>query len=258
LIVHPLRPFWAYFEGVGGSPSAPDSGPDSLEFTDGSSRPSDIERELDGLRARAYGPDADIDADPAALARLVELEAAHLGAARAARSARPAAVALAAPAEVASGTTQGIARPGAVRAWAIAGAVALFAILLTAAVWNFPTVPDATLRQIAVEANSDIIRVLSAQGRGPNASTLRRFEPYHDVGVWSVENAAGKVCFVVWDLTSSGRFSIKCAPPGTQVTLTLIVASDGDDFGRWLPDGSSVDFRFDENAVDVFVRPPSD
>ncbi|MGX5771556.1 hypothetical protein ACWKWN_12445 [Microbacterium trichothecenolyticum] len=246
---------------MGGSPSAPDSGPDSLEFTERSSRPSDIERELDGLRARAYGPDADIDADPAALARLVELEAAHLGAARAARSARPAAVATAVtvtPGEpTGPSSSQGGSRGVPGRTWVVAAAICLFAIV-AATVWNLVQRPDATLRQTDAGGGSDVIRVLSAQGRGPDASTLRQFEPYHDVGVWSVENAAGKVCFVVWDLTSSGRFSIKCAPPGTQVTLTLIVASDGDDFGRWLPDGSSVDFRFGENAVDVFVRPPSD
>ena len=45
---------------------------------DASSPPSDAERELNELRARAYGPHPDIQADPAALARLTELEAAHI------------------------------------------------------------------------------------------------------------------------------------------------------------------------------------
>ena len=44
---------------------------------DASSPPSDAERELDELRRRAYGPHPDIQADPAALARLTELEAAR-------------------------------------------------------------------------------------------------------------------------------------------------------------------------------------
>ena len=35
----------------------------------------DLERELRDLRARAYGPDSDIQDDPVALARLAELEA---------------------------------------------------------------------------------------------------------------------------------------------------------------------------------------
>ena len=44
---------------------------------DTSSQPSDDKRELDALRWRAYGPNPDIQADAAALARLEELEAAR-------------------------------------------------------------------------------------------------------------------------------------------------------------------------------------
>ncbi|WP_194396900.1 hypothetical protein [Microbacterium atlanticum] len=55
-----------------GVPSAPGLGPPDARA--GSSRLTDAGRELRDLRARAFGPDADIDADPAALARLVELE----------------------------------------------------------------------------------------------------------------------------------------------------------------------------------------
>jgi hypothetical protein len=44
---------------------------------DPSSHP-DADRELNDLRARAYGPDADIHTDPAARKRLIELEAAHV------------------------------------------------------------------------------------------------------------------------------------------------------------------------------------
>ncbi|MGU3643343.1 hypothetical protein ACLBXX_00125 [Microbacterium sp. C23T] len=240
-----------------GRPSAPDSGPESPELTEGSSRPSDNARELAELRARAYGPDADIAVDPAAMARLAELEAAHLSAATAMRAAGPTTVEAAAVAPEPSmiETSPNASRPG--RAWLIAGAIVLFGVVGTA-VWSLAPRPDATLQQIAVEANSDIIRVLSAQGRGPVPSTLRRFEPYHGVRVWSVEDHAGKVCFIVWDLAASGRFSIKCAPPGTDVALTLSVAQEADEFGQWLPDGSNVDFRFREDTVDVFVRDPAD
>ncbi|WP_374976507.1 hypothetical protein ACEYYH_01340 [Microbacterium trichothecenolyticum] len=247
-----------------GWPSAPDSDPESPELTERSSRPSDIERELDALRARAYGPEADIDADPSAMARLVELEAAHR-AATAARAAAPVAVATAvtatAPGEEPTapssrdGGSRGVRGR---RTWAVVAVICLFAIV-AATVWNLVLRPDATLRQIDADGGSDVIRVLSAQGRGPDASTLRQFEPYHDVGVWSVENAAGKVCFVVWDRLASGRFSIKCAPPGREVALSLTVESEGvDDFAPWLPDGSIVDFHLRDDTVDVFVRPPAD
>ena len=45
---------------------------------DGPATVSAEERELRELRARAYGPHADIQRDPAALARLTELEAARV------------------------------------------------------------------------------------------------------------------------------------------------------------------------------------
>jgi hypothetical protein len=248
---------------VDGWPSAPDSEPESPELTEGRSRPSDVERELDALRARAYGPEADIDADPAAMARLVELEAAHRAATAARAAASVGAVATAvtvtAPGEpTAPSSRDGSRGVGGRRTWAVAGVICLFAVV-AATVWNLVLRPDATLRQIDAEGGSDVIRVLSAQGRGPDASTLRQFEPYHDVGVWSVENAAGKVCFVVWDFLASGRFSIKCAPPGREVALSLTVESEGvDDFAPWLPDGSIVDFHLRDDTVDVFVRPPAD
>jgi len=50
---------------------------------------SDAEREFRELRIRAYGPDADIHGDPAALARLAELEVAHALVSRAAPSEVP-------------------------------------------------------------------------------------------------------------------------------------------------------------------------
>ena len=75
-----------YVEAVDGSSSAPESGPEALELRPEGPRPSHPEREPDELRARASGPDADIEADPAAMARLVELEAAHLAAATAVRA----------------------------------------------------------------------------------------------------------------------------------------------------------------------------
>ena len=243
-----------------GSSSAADPGPEPLELTEGSPRPSDTERELAELRARAYGPEADIEADPAAMARLAELEAAHLSAVTAERAGGSTVVApvpAAASAEPTRDPRPAGARRPSRRAGVVIGATVLVGAL-AAAGWNLVPRPDATLQQIAVEANSDIIRVLSAQGRGPVPSTLRRFEPYHDVRVWSVEDHAGKICFIVWDLAESGRFSIKCAPPGTAVALTLSVAREADEFGRWLPDGSNVDFRFREDTVDVFVRAPAD
>ncbi len=52
----------------------PPSSHGSAVTMDTSGDPTDTQRELRELRARAYGPAADIDGDPAALARLAELE----------------------------------------------------------------------------------------------------------------------------------------------------------------------------------------
>ena len=256
-----------YVEAVDGRPSAPESDPEPPELTERNSRPASAERELVELRTRAYGADADIDDDPAAVARLVELEAAHVVAHEASSAVVAPAAAPLAEATVAAdpsaepmrATPHVASRPRHRGAWPIAAAILTAVVVLAAIAWYLAPHPDATLHQTEVQADSAIIDVLSAQGRGPDASTLRQFETYHEVGVWSVENAAGRVCFVVWDIGGSGRFSIKCAPPAREVALSLTVEpEDGDGFGRWLPEGSVVSFHFRENTVDVFVRPPAD
>ncbi|MFB7891704.1 hypothetical protein ACFC1I_05865 [Microbacterium sp. NPDC056044] len=241
-----------------GRSSAPGPDPESPGLTEGSPRPSDTERELAALRARAYGPDADIATDPAAMVRLAELEAVHLEAAHhATAAARARSIeANADAAAAASEPLQNATRRRPVRAWIVAGAVVVAGIAIAAAEWSLAARPDVTLRQVGDGAGSDITRVLNAQGMGVDVSTLREFERYHDVAVWSAVNSAGRVCFTVWDLAASGRFSSKCAPPGKEVSLTLSVDSEGDDFGRWLPDGSSVDFRFHDDTVEVFEQPP--
>ncbi|WP_341994969.1 hypothetical protein MRBLWH7_002517 [Microbacterium sp. LWH7-1.2] len=231
--------------------SAPDSDPESPELTEGPSRATDDERELSALRARAYGPEADISADPAAVARLIELEAAHLGAA----ASVPPAVATESTAEV----RQAVSHGSRWRAWLLTGAMGIVAAAVAATIWFLFPHPDATLRETEPDADSAIIDVLSAQGRGPVASTLRQFETYHDVGVWSVENAAGRVCYVVWDVRGGGRFALTCGPQDRDVSLSLSVEpAGGDGFGEWLPEGSLVRFHFRGDTVDVFVRPPAD
>ena len=204
------------------------------------------------MRARAYGPEADIEADPVAMVRLAELEAAHLAGAL-----TRADVAVAPPPQPVTEPSPHLARRRPVHSWLIAGAVVLVGVAVAVAEWSLEARPDMTLQPIPVDPHSDIIRVLNGQGMGVDVSTLRAFEPYHDVAVWSAVNSAGRVCFTVWDLVASGRFSSKCAPPGKEVSLTLSVDSEGGDgFGRWLPDGSSIDFRFHDDTVDVFVQPP--
>jgi len=91
---------------------------------------------------------------------------------------------------------------------------------------------------------------MEAQGRDPDASTLRQFEAYHGVDVWTVENGVGSLCLVVWDRAGSGRLALACAPPGIEAELSLAVEPEGGDgFGDWLRAGSVVDFRLRANSV---------
>ncbi len=265
-----------------GSPSAPDS--ERLELTEGSSRPTDTERELNVLRARAYGPRADIYADPTALARLIDLEAAaaltrttqrSLGAvataADASSTASPGALnpAAADPGSAAGGGIEELTSPpkrraqfswrGARRArngtwWAVAGVAVIASIGAAAVVWLGGPRPDASLQRTAADANSTAMAVLGGNGWRPVASTLRQFEPYHGVVVWSVETAIGDICIAAWDSTGS-RFDFRCSPPATEHSVHLRNdpnATDG--FGDWLPEGSILSFHLRDNTVDVFIR----
>ena len=160
-----------YVATVDGSPSASNSDPESFERIT-PSRPSDAERELNDLRARAYGPEPDIEADPAAIARLIELETAHVAAAtpvnvpasvdnRAADAAPTSApardsVAASPAAPKAEPTIPTTSREGSARSlwqratltlsreWFVLGSIVVAAILGSAA-WLLAPHPDGTL-----------------------------------------------------------------------------------------------------------------
>ena len=139
-----------------------------------------------------------------------------------------------------------------------AGAIAIIAILIYTAVWIFVPRPDATLTAISVETDGGVMEVLTAQGGNPEASTLRQFEAYNGVDVWSVENRGGNLCLVAWDSTRSGRFDVQCVPPGVQPAVHLGVGSeDTDGFGDWLPEGSRISLYLRDNTVDVFLYAPT-
>lgn len=235
---------------------------------------------------RAYGPDADIAADPAAVARLIELESARrmvtAPAADGAAAADETPAVGGAPGERApAGDDAGAAREGAApggdgagtppaasragfrerltavrrRTWWIAAAAALVIVVAAGAAWLSTPRPDATLEATGFDVNSGIIEVFEAQGRGPEVSVYQQFEPYHDVGVWSVRGPDTNVCLLVWDL-QSGRFGLKCVPPGRHASLSLGVSPEhADGFGDWLTEPSIIDFRLRDDVVDVFVRP---
>lgn len=140
-----------------------------------------MDDELQRLRARAYGPDADIAEDPAAVRRLAELEAQQRDAAEPAEPAEPAHARQSEPQERAesgeeSGTGETVQpdreqpdaarRPPRIVRWLPAlWAVSLLVVAAVAATMTFTStaavlrpVPDAEARQVAViELGSDFL-----------------------------------------------------------------------------------------------------
>jgi hypothetical protein len=280
---------------VDGSSSASNSDTESFERIS-PPRPSDTERELNVLRARAYGPEPDIDADPGAMARLIELETAHVavtsplavtptvekGAAGPAWTSAPAhdpnAVSPAAPkreplipttAAPPSGRSLWL-RPTLTlrREWFVLGSIVVAGILGSAA-WLLAPQSEATLHPDAAlqltesetESSSVFVETLIAHGENPDISTLRQFERYHDIDVWSVqvssvENSSGNTCLTAWD-RMGGRFQYDCLATGLEVAVHMTVVAEADDrLGEWLADGSIISLHLRENTVDVYVHAP--
>jgi hypothetical protein len=239
------------------------------------------DRELDELRARAYGPHPDIDADPAALARLVELEVAHLASVVLVShtDARGAPVADAAPATVPDAAhvhavltlpvTEMLPLTSGERSWrslwrsataprwhrarTLAGSIVIGATLLSAAAWLLGPHPAATLRPVDAEPELFVTELLVSRGMSPDSATLRQFEPYRDTDLWSVEDGSGLRCLIAWDRGHSGRFEFECVPPDAELFVDLGAWPEaGDDFGEWLPDGSIVRFHVRGNFVDAY------
>ena len=79
------------------------------------------------------------------------------------------------------------------REWFVLGSIVVAAILGSAAWLLAPHPdgtfhPDATLQTTESDTESSMfIESLIAQGEDPDISTLRQFERYHDIDVWSVE-----------------------------------------------------------------------
>jgi hypothetical protein len=250
----------------------------------------DASRELNDLRARAYGPESDIEADPAAMSRLIELEAAHIAAVTPVsatasadhRTAGTAQMSAPAPGDAAEGSPppksepksepmtpptsgEGPGRPTWHRAtllrsrlWFIAGSVVIVATLVYAAIWLLSPHPDATLHPAADEEDNSVIREVTANVGDPDISTLRHFERYREIAVWSVDNGSGDTCLLAWDRGGrSGRFEFQCLPAAVELALHMpVVAEGGDGFGGWLAEGSVISLHLREDTVDVFIHPP--
>jgi hypothetical protein len=243
-----------------------------------SATPSQQDRELRELRARAYGPHPDIEGDPQALARLAELELVRLDE-RASpgpgdrASEEPVqltpetVIAVEAPMPDAMGagneTVQTTSLWRRIRAtptgrvWLIGGSLVVIIAVVYAVTSFAPQRPEATLQPTGLDADP---RIRTAASYSPLAeldtTTLRGYEPYRGLEPWVAEGAQGSRCLLVIERASLR--SIRCAPPEAELTL---------DIGAWpleetypymegLADGTVIRFQLHGDTVDAYLYPP--
>jgi hypothetical protein len=218
---------------------------------------SAIERERRDLLSRAYGPHPDIQDDPAALARLAELESAHrVGHASAAASGEaverghpePVEDVVAAHERVEPAAISGGSRVR--RRWIVGGSLLFVGVVLAGVIWNAVR-PEATLHPTGIAPDTN---TFSAVALAPLAevddTTLRGFESYLGLEPWLAENAQGSRCLMM--LQASTMWGIRCAPPEADLMI---------DIGSWpldpgspasgLAPGSVLRFQLRGDAIDV-------
>ncbi len=243
---------------------------------------SDTGGELAELRRRAYGPHPDIEDDPAALARLIELEAAqHRSNAPVEPMASPVAAPVAEPAGTAATVTATLTDDDPVppprhvpsaptRRWglialAVGAAIALTGVLAAVAVTSDPP-PDAVMRPTGDVPDIVLLRLLAGEGQprpddAPGASemqidltTLRAFGTYLEVEVWSATNAFGSPCLIGVHRATDDVVARRCMPAGADLFMDMPWDVLHDDVvRRALPEGEVLRFFLRPDAVDVHV-----
>jgi len=231
-------------------------------------------RELAELRSRAYGPDADIDRDADALARLVVLE--ELARAEVlepasvdeptATSRLPGASETTASSALAEKAATGVidetvdAEPTRIRdetrrpwwrrvPWAyIVAALAVGVTVGLALTTLLPPHPVTTLQQAPIEG-----AVLDFQMYGIQADSPVRYQPFHDLEVWSARTEQGSTCIVV--TSAAGEWmAAGCAPePLDPVADIQYYSGMRPVDGLELPNGSVVRFILRGDVIEVSV-----
>lgn len=236
------------------------------------------ERELASLRGRAYGPDADIDEDPAALARLGELEALVRSAnvppapgdlvelsrdvveepvaaatdVEATTVARGGEETTTAPAQVATAPPR--ARPWwrRVPVWAF---VAVGAIVLSTAVAVpalLPPRPDAVLPVVAAGDPDQFVPREMLDWYSVDLATLQRHEDFHGMMLWTATDTRGSRCILL--SFDSSWADVQCAPAPMDPIVQMVIYQGMPQFeGLELPNGSVVRFTRSGDAIDVQI-----
>jgi hypothetical protein len=201
----------------------------------------DTVHELAELRARAYGPDADIVDDPVALARLVELESL---ASRRHGSVAAAAVALddestpitaldsrvgpsSQPAAVEDAATVRPQKKPSRAIFAVSVTVALGLVAVGSSVLTPPS--DVTLHQ-RTEIPQAAITQLGTVGElrylGIRPHSVRLYDEYQGLNVWSARRGIGTTCLFITAETPP-RWRVDCTPSTGEPTIDLVRYRDG-------------------------------
>lgn len=238
----------------------------------------DIERELESLRRRAYGPDADIAADPEAAGRLDRLERA----ARATTGTRDAsgrnrqdpAPHHDHPAHVPHHTPEALTAPApdppdeppARSPWwrthplwlAIATVAVSAAVAMGIAYVAAGPPPDESLAMTGdtpTEALKRNLQWLTAT-HDIDRDSIVGHEGFAEMSVWTGRTDTGLRCLF---LTAGDAYELaaSCMPAGLDPKIDFTLYSGmaelvGDD----LPDGTALRFVHRGDVVDVWVRPP--
>lgn len=212
--------------------------------------PPEFVHELDALRRRAYGLDADIDCDPIALRRLGELEAAlhpraapapepspveasfdshpdRVHPAAAIRDGAPPLVAAKEPDELLDPLRHSSPpRPerhlpslrGVTTIVAAIGALGLAASILSSSRGDVVL----TAAQSSLQQRQDLVDEVDLASIGMIGARLQPFADFRDISVWSAVNSSGVTCLLVGS-DREGDFQIACTPAPLQPSLDLRV-----------------------------------
>ncbi|MGY4857737.1 hypothetical protein [Cryobacterium sp. AP23] len=244
---------------------------------------SEADRELEELRARAYGPHPDIGFDPAALARLRELEAAHRPDAErraddstsdsaSAAAAGPEAARLSRPAK--AGTLRSLLHRATATwwsrlAWAVGALVVATGIIAAVFLASAPRPVEAlrpaasvTLQPTPGEPDQELQRMVDegAPWFAIDTSTLRAYGSYLGLEVWTGVNAYGSPCLLAAHRANKNLAEARCAPPAADLILDIESAGDGFVGFEGLPGDGIVRFIQRDNTVrgDVYLMPEAD
>lgn len=233
--------------------------------------------ELADLRRRAYGPDADIHDDRAAVARLHELEARERDQPQSpAHSQPPRHGERSATANPSNATEHPTDQPATSSSepsvvppsqpwwrrtpvWVIASATAVIGLVLGAAGAASvltPDAPDYTLRPLSTQGDrgADWNSVVGSWGMDPGSE--EPYEAFGGVDVWTITDERGARCIMLTRL--GDPMWSQCAPTGLETILDYTVFPGETALERSLPVGTVVRFVAKDDVIEVWVAIPDE